>query len=82
MEKLSEHDKYVLTNRMLVNELYGSMPQEDAGQIELEPDYGIIDKFNRIGWGGDIVNNGIGYIVQIIYTVKIINVIVHLWLIK
>lgn len=51
MEKLSEHDKYVLTNRALVNELYGPMPQECADQIELEPDYYLIDKFNRLGHG-------------------------------
>lgn len=51
IEKLSEHDKYVLTNRMLVNELYGPMSQDDAGQIELEPDYEMIDEFNKIGWG-------------------------------
>ena len=51
IEKLSEHDKYVLTNRMLVNELCGPMPQEQADKIELESDYYMIDRFNRMGFG-------------------------------
>lgn len=51
MEHLTKHDKYVLTNRMLVNKLYGPMQQEDADQIELEVDYDMIDKFDRLGCG-------------------------------